>query len=193
MMEASKTSNQVEDAELIRKALEGDQRAYSALYERYSSRLYSYCRRLLDDHVQAEEGVQQTFIKAFRSLESLDDPKAFYYWLFTIARNEVYSSIRKQKRNGRPESISDESVWLEDPSHESVVASELHELVNDALRKLKHEYQEVLVLRHDEGLSYAEISAITGDTVSSIESRLTRARHAMKNYLKPFVEEWRRS
>lgn len=192
MMEASKTSNQVEDAELIRKALEGNQRAYSALYERYSSRLYSYCRRLLNDHVLAEEAVQQTFIKAFRSLESLDDPKAFYHWLFTTARNEVYGTIRKQKRNGQVELISDDTVWLEDPSHAAVVASELHELIDDALHKLKHEYKEVLVLRHDQGLSYAEISAITGDSVSSIESRLTRGRHAMKNYLKPFVEEWRK-
>lgn len=90
------------------------------------------------------------------------------------------------------DALSEESVWLEDPSHEAAVSSELNELIEMCLSRLKHEYREVLVLRHFEELSYAEISAITGDTISSVESRLTRARRALMERMKPYVEEWKR-
>lgn len=181
----------IPDPDLISRSLAGDNRSFSILHARYAPRLFSYCFRLLEDRSSTREIVQSTFIKAWKSLKSLDDPNLFIYWLFSIARNEVYASLRVKRRNGVAHSLDDEEVWLEDPTHESFLQTEVQEIVRRSLSLLKHEYREVLILRQFEQLSYAEISAITGDTLSSVESRLFKARKALVKHLKPYVDEWR--
>lgn len=174
------------DEELLGKIGAGDQRAYADLYNKYCRRLLAYCYRLLQDPVAAEDAVQVAIQKAFESLKSLDNPDLFFYWLFSIARNEVYGRIRKTRRNGRPVSIEEEDIWAEETPHDEIVRKETAEIVQMFLSQLKVEYREVLVLRQYDKLSYAEIAAITGDTVSSVESRLFKARKALAKKLAPY-------
>jgi RNA polymerase sigma-70 factor (ECF subfamily) len=94
------------------------------------------------------------------------------------------------RKNGTPISIEEEDdLWSEETPHEQVVRKELTELVELHLNQLKIEYREVLVLRQYDKLSYAEIAAITGVTVSSVESRLFKARKALAKKLAPFFKE----
>ncbi len=177
------------DAELLNRIRAGDKTSFTTLYDKYKRRLFGYCYRLIQDRQSAEDIVQTTFIKAFESIRTLDKPELFYYWLFTIARNEVYGFIRQKRSNGVVHSLEDEEdIWDMESPHTEMVQKETSELVQQLLNQLKVEYREVVFLRHYDKLSYAEIAAITGDTVSSVESRLFKARKALAKKLKPYFE-----
>ena len=178
-----------DDAELLKNIRAGDEQSFATLYEKYKRRLFAYCYRLVQDYHSAEDIVQITFVKAYESLGTLDKPELFYYWLFTIARNEVYGSIRKKRSNGAIHALGDEEeVWDMESPHTQMVQKETSEIVQFLLNQLKVEYREVLILRQYDKLSYAEIAAITGDTISSVESRLFKARKALAKKLKPYFE-----
>jgi RNA polymerase sigma-70 factor (ECF subfamily) len=104
--------------------------------------------------------------------------------MFTIARNEVYAHLRRARSNGLE---GNEDVWESDSPHEEFVAQEQVELVQRLLTQLKPEYREVLLLVEYEQMSYADIAAITGATLSSVESRIFKARKALGKKLKPFL------
>ncbi len=177
------------DAALLGRIRAGDKASFTALYDKYKRRLFGYCLGLIQNRQTAEDIVQTTFVKAFESIRSLDKPELFYYWLFTIARNEVYGFIRRKRSNGIVHSLEDEEdIWEMESPHVQMVEQETSELVRQLLDQLKVEYREVLILRHYDKLSYAEIAAITGDTVSSVESRLFKARKVLAKKLKPYFE-----
>jgi RNA polymerase sigma-70 factor (ECF subfamily) len=176
------------DEEVLKTARNGDEAAFSALYDKYARRLYAYCYRLTANRDSAEDIVQTTFLKAYESLSTLDKPDSFHHWLFSIARNEAYSFLRQRRTNAVVKPFEQEDVWdLESPL-EKLVHEETTEMVQRFLGELKVEYREVLVLRQYEQLSYIEIAAITGDTVSSVESRLFKARKALAKKLAPYVK-----
>ena len=177
------------DEDLLGQIRSGNDRAFSELHNKYRRRLLAYCYRLMQDPMAAEDVVQIAFQKAYESLSSLDKPDLFFYWLFSIARNEVYGHIRKNRRNGTPVSIEDEDIWADETPHDQVVRKETSEIVQLLLSQLKVEYREVLVLRQYDKLSYAEIAAITGDTVGSVESRLFKARKALAKKLAPYLQD----
>jgi RNA polymerase sigma-70 factor, ECF subfamily len=174
------------DSALIQRYAEGERDAFGELYKKYHRRLAGYCFRLLQDRTKTQDVVQTVFAKALESIQSLEKPELFYYWLFTIARNEVYSLLRRTRSNGTVELTED--VWDSETPHESMVRKETILLVEEGLNRLKAEYREVLILRQFEQLSYSEIAAITGDTISSVESRLFKARKALLIQLKPYLE-----
>ena len=177
-----------EDAELVGRSCKGDRGAFSALYEKYQRRVFAFCYRLTASRETAEDAVQTTFLKAFQSLATLDDHRLFYYWLFTIARNEVFGHLRQRQGNSVTTFLDDaEEVWDGESPHEQLVREETDALVNRLLGQLKTEYREVLILRQYESLSYSEIAAITGDSISSEESRLFKARKALAKRLAPYV------
>ena len=177
------------DRELLNQIRDGSGQAFTVLHNKYRRRLLAYCYRLLQNRTAAEDVVQVSFQKAYESLSTLDNPELFFYWLFSIARNEVYGHIRRTRRNGTVYSIEEEDVFMEEESpHDQVVREETMEIVEHFLNQLKVEYREVLVLRQYDKLSYAEIAAITGDTVSSVESRLFKARKALAKQLAPYFE-----
>ena len=180
--------NSSTDEELVRSHLSGDQKAFQKLYDRYRVRLQLFCLKLLQDSSQAEDIVQLTFTKAFQRMTSLDSPRLFYYWLFTIARNEVYGFLRQSRRNGTMH-LEEENVFDERTPHEEFIEGESRDLIMNSIDELKLEYREVLVLRQFEKLSYNEIAAITGHSLSAIESRLFKARKALAKKLAPFFEE----
>jgi RNA polymerase sigma-70 factor (ECF subfamily) len=191
-MGAQPPTTAVSDSDLVRRSIAGDRTSMTELHTRYASRVMGYCVRLLSDPQTARDAVQSTFLKGFESLHTLDDPSLFYYWIFSIARNEVFSLLRLKRRNGQSQNPDDDTVWVSESTHDTFVRKELRDLVVEALGMLKPEYREVLVLQQFEQLSYAEISAITGDSVSSVESRLFKARKALMKKLEPYVDEWRK-
>jgi RNA polymerase sigma-70 factor, ECF subfamily len=176
-----------EDAELVGRSRKGDRAAFSALFEKYRLRVFAFGYRLTGCRQTAEDVVQTTFLKAFQSLASLDDPGLFYYWLFSIARNEALAGLRRGK-NATASLDEAAEVWDDDSPHERVVAEELHALLKSLLGRLKPEYREVLILRQYESLSYSEIAAITGDSISAVESRLFKARKALASRMAPYMK-----
>jgi RNA polymerase sigma-70 factor, ECF subfamily len=177
------------DSVIISRHFNGDPLALGELDRRYRGRLLRYCSRLLDSETQAEDIVQTAFTKAFLSLERLEAPGAFYGWLFTIARNEVFGVIRT-KGNAIVGPIDDEVSDPETPL-EILDRSRTAESVNRAIDELRLPYREIIILRHFEGMSYAQIATLTGESISAIESRLHKARRTLAQQLKPLWDEQR--
>ncbi len=140
---------------------------------------------MLIDSDAAEDATQDTFIKMYQNISSLHKTDAFLPWLFQIARNEVLMYIRRNKRNGTQ---NDETVWDETTPYVIAVSTETTELVQKTLQNLKSEYREVIILREYEQLSYKQIAEITGDTESSVKSRLFKARQALTRKLKSYYQ-----
>ena len=175
-----------DDAARVERYLNGEERAFAELYAKYRPRLAAYCYRLLLDAARTEEAVQAVFARAVESIRSLRNPSSFRSWLFTMARNEIYGLLRTA-RAGPTVELS-EDVWDTETPHENAVRGEVVRMVREALDRLKVEYREVLILRQFEGLSYAEIAAITGNSISSVESRLFKARRALTRELEPYFD-----
>ncbi len=178
------------DVELIGRIQSGDEQAKGALYERYWRGVYLYCVRLLVDQEEANDAAQNALIKGLDSLASLDRPEAFRSWIFMIVRNEVFTLLRRKRRNGTEplENYRDVLADTHTPFDEAV-SNERTEIIRSALLGLKPEFREVIVLREYEQLSYLEIAAVTGCSESAVKSRLFHARKAMLEQLKPYFRE----
>jgi RNA polymerase sigma-70 factor (ECF subfamily) len=178
-----------DDAELVRRSQKGDKAAFSQLYQKYQRRVFSFCYRLTGCGETAQDVVQTTFLKAYQSLTTLDEPRLFYYWLFSIARNESLGHLRQKRGGGVSVSLEEAGqIWDGESPEVTLEREELQALVERLLGRLKAEYREVLILRQYESLSYAEIAAITDDSISAVESRLFKARRTLAKYLAPYVK-----
>ena len=171
------------DSELIECLRKGDMQAFAELYERHKLPIYRYCVKMLGESAPAEDAVQETFVKMYSHIEQLIESNRLLSWLFSIAHNEVLMHIRRDRRNGLE---SAEDVWEEFTPYDLAVQTETREIVQHLLGRLKNKYREVLILREYDRLSYTEIALITGDTESSVKSRLFKARKAMTTELKRY-------
>ena len=174
------------DEQLIQSLRYGNMEAFEELYHRYKRHIYTFCLKLTGDRSLAEDATHDAFLSMHQNIVSLSDVRLFRSWLFTIARNGVFKQLRKQNRNG---SLNDESVWTDETPLSLVEGSDTAAIVAACISVLKPEYKEVLLLREYEQRSYEEIAAITGDTESSVKSRLFKARKALAERLKPYFRE----
>jgi len=175
--------NAQSDEQLVNDLKLGLEDAFASLYERYKRSIYSFCLKLSADRFLAEDATHDTFIKMQQNIHTLNDVSVFRSWLYTIARNQVYKLLHKQKSNGR---LTDELVWSDDNPDIALEVSEEREIITQCINALKPEYREVLTLREFEQLSYMQIAVITGDSESSVKSRLFKARRALAEKLEPY-------
>ena len=177
------SDERVEEAALIERILAGESRHYSLLVERYQRRLYWSCIRLLGDADEAEDAVQEAFVKAYERLSDYDPTYRFHTWIYSIARNRCLNVLRKRR------------VWsllsFQDPDAAPIVAAsdasdhavENHELalaLSECRAALPAEQRECFDLRHGEAFSYREIAAALGVPEGTVMSRLGRAREKMR-------------
>jgi RNA polymerase sigma-70 factor (ECF subfamily) len=174
------------DAELIADLCAGKPDAFGELYHRYRTPLFAFCVRMLGDRVRAGDLLHDVFLKLYRSAATIRETGALRVWLYHVARNEVLMSIRQKREVADP---NPDLIWDDETPLTILEATERKNLLERALESLKAEYREVLLLREEEGLSYTEIAAITGDSESSVKSRLFKARRALAELLVPQVSE----
>jgi RNA polymerase sigma-70 factor (ECF subfamily) len=175
---------EVEDRDLILQARRGDVDGYNILVSRWEKRVYNYLLRLLRDREDALDLCQETFLKAFRALDRLDDIDRFPQWLFRIAHNETVSLYRRNRfvaEGEDAEAASDLAVAAQSAS----AGPELQLAVQTALEQLKPEQREVVVLKVYEGFKFHEIAEILESPVSTIKSRLYSGLEALKTALAP--------
>jgi RNA polymerase sigma-70 factor (ECF subfamily) len=174
------------DEQLIQSLRYGNMEAFEELYHRYKGHIYTFCLKLTGDRFLAEDATHDTFLKMHRNIVSLSDVRLFRSWLFTVARNGVFKQLRKQHGNG---SLDDEAVWTDETPLSLAEGSNTAIIVAACISALKPEYKEVLLLREYEQRSYEEIATITGNSESSVKSRLFKARKALAEKLKPYFKE----
>ena len=169
------------DEQLIYNLKLGLQDAFASLYQRYKRNIYSFCLTLSADRLLAEDATHDTFIKMQQNIHTLNEVSVFRSWLFAIARNQVYTLLQKQKPTGR---LTDELIWPGEQPDAAAESLEEREMISLCIHALKPEYREILTLREFEQLSYAEIAMITGNSESSVKSRLFKARRALAEKLR---------
>lgn len=179
-------ASQNQDLILIDRCLAGDSRAFNDLINRYKRQVFSLIFRLVHNQSDAEDIAQETFIKAYKSFASYDPSYPFLTWLFKIAHNSAIDFLRAQKPDSlsihdeeNPLDIEDTQISLE----ERIEAASQQELIDRVLGTLPPLYREVLVLRHQQELSYEEISQSLDIPVGTVKIRLFRARDIMKQKL----------
>ena len=170
------------DEQLLQRICAGDAGAFARLYERYKGRLYAYCCRLLRNESWAEDAVQDTFLKIHAGVHGVNNPQSFPMWIFRIARNEALMMLREKKQTVEADG---DAIWDNNTPLEVLTRKEDLELLRSLLDRLSVLYREVILLREIEQLSYAEIAELTGTTVSSVKSRIFKARKALGAKLKP--------
>lgn len=181
-----------EDVELVRQALAGSQQAYTLIVNRYQRPVFSLIRRMVGESAVAEDVAQDVFIKAFRALESFDQRKKFSSWLFKIAHNSAIDRLRRRQID----MVALETTDSEQPDLVAVIADgssespatrverrDLAAAIEAAIRSLRPEYREVVVLRFQEGLAYEEIAEVVGLPLGTVKTHIFRARKAMVRHL----------
>lgn len=178
------------DVELVRAYRAGDIHAFEELHKRYVGSIYRLVRRKLGDALLAEDISQETFLKALRMLDRVDDSFNFGGWVHTVARNLCYDELRRRQRDQRVEDNDDEedadllaSLPSTSRSFDPVSVQESNELrrqVWTVAQRLPEKYRLVLTLRELQGLSYRRIAAILKMSESAVETLLYRARLRFK-------------
>lgn len=180
---------QQSDHALIETFQQGDEFAFVALYNRYKGPVYAFCAKMLTDRVQAQDVMQETFIRVYENRQRLLKTSSFKSWLFTIARNQCLNTIKKNSRQISMTTESEEAQYVSSRTpFNRLLKAEQIEIVNRFLQELSPEYREVLVLREYQNLSYEEIAAVTRNTISSVKSRLFKARRKLGEFLKPWMD-----
>src|SRR2546427_4695449 len=171
------------DGELVRRVLAGDTGAYAALVRRYRDRLGRDAVRLLGDREDAEEALQDAFVRGYRSLARCDDPERFGAWLYGILVNRCRTAGARAARRGRL-FVRDETALNGAPLPSSMEGSEFDEVVRRALARLAPEHREAFLLKHVEDLEYEEMARLTGVGVSALKMRVKRARERLQAMLR---------
>lgn len=178
------------DADLVRKSLAGDRSAFGQLVERYQRQVSAVCYAVIRDREKARDMAQEAFLAAYDALRRLREPAHFGAWLAGIARRRCIYAIRRERRAARALAVKAEEPRAAPlgPDGELARSDEEARLL-EAMGALGRRYREVLVLRHFEGRSYAEISELLGLSVATVEKRLTRARNKLREALRDKDEE----
>ena len=166
------------DGKLVQRVLKGDESAFEMLVDRYMALAGGLAYQILGDFHLASEVVWEAFLKAYQFLPKLTKPEAFRSWLMEIVRNTALDRCRRKKLESGEEGL----FSLEDRHlpEEEVEKKELQQLVRKVLSTMPEEYQELLILKHMEGLSYREIGQRLGMSESAVESKLFRARKLLR-------------
>jgi RNA polymerase sigma-70 factor (ECF subfamily) len=182
-----------EDLEYVQRILAGESELFESLVRKYNRMAGAIAFGIVGDFHAAEDIVQEAFLKAFRVLHTLRDPGKFKPWFARLVRSKSLDALRRRPSH-KPLEVSTEAGDRlqrgEAPRYgptaeDDHLREESRRKVLEAVESLSREDRVVLVLKHMEGLSYKEIAEITGSTLSAIESRLFRARQALRKKLDP--------
>jgi RNA polymerase sigma-70 factor (ECF subfamily) len=177
---------QTPDSELVTLSLT-DRDVFGVLIKRYQDRMYRYIRRISsfsDDLIS--DILQNTFIKAYINLNSFDANLQFSSWLYRIAHNETISFLRKNKKHIEATLLPDDSMeeFLGDIDIEREhFAKDDSNVLWQAIKSLKREYQDVIVLKYFEHKSYDEISDIIQKPPGTVATWISRAKQDIRKFL----------
>lgn len=167
---------------LVERVRAGDTAAYAQLVARFRDRLGRYAMRMLGNEADAEEAVQDAFVRGYRSLARCDPPERFGQWLFGILVNRC-RTVGAQRARRQQRVVSQEEAVRRASVQDSADRLAWREAIEWALARLTAERREAFLLKHVEELSYEEMSELTGVTTSALKMRVLRARDDLRQLL----------
>jgi RNA polymerase sigma-70 factor (ECF subfamily) len=182
-----------DEAHLVARSQAGDRLAFEELVRRHADRLYAVVLRFVADADEAEEVTQETFLRAWRSIDKFELRSQFFTWLYRIGINEAKRRAERRPSTGTVSSIDDTPIeeapdWSEAPEFRAE-QGHLRRVLEDAVRALPLEYRAPLILRDVEGLSTKEAADVMELREAAFKSRLHRARLAVRRALDRYYLE----
>lgn len=177
----------------IQKTKTGDRQAFGVLIDLYQHKVYQICLRMVGNHQEAEDLAQETFLRAYLNIDSYETDKKFSSWLYRIATNVSIDRLRKRK----PDAYLDAEVTgtqgltlyhlLADNNErpeDQLLTLEVQENVQKQIARLPPKYRSAIVLKYMEDLSLQEVSEVLDIPVSTVKTRLYRAREILRRGLR---------
>jgi len=183
----------VDDAVLVTQTREGDARAFSELVRRYESKVFRLAQHVTQNREDAEDVLQETFLKAYEHLDQFRGDAKFYTWIVRIAVNQALMKLRRRKGDkavsldetidtGEDTIVREIASWDEDPE-QRFSREEIGDILDKAVESLEPIYRSVFVLRDIEDLSTEETAEALDLSVPAVKSRLLRARLQLREKL----------
>lgn len=185
------------DVQLVQRSQEGDTEAFGILVDRYKERVYRTIYQMTSHHEDADDLVQEAFIRAYRSIGKFQGKSSFYTWIYRIAVNLTLNHL---KRSGRRRSFSlddaDSSIQkesaLQDLFHSDTPSKganllDLRKSIHEALQRLTPNHRAVVTMHDIQGMTHGEIAKILGISEGTVRSRLHYARQQLQVYLSEFL------
>jgi RNA polymerase sigma factor (sigma-70 family) len=175
-------SNDLELVELFQK---GNETSFNELVRRYQEKVYWIARRFVNDHDQADEIVQEVFVKVYNALKKFRGESSVYTWLYRITVNVALNTLRKQ----RVRDFIRIDEFFEMPNDENeqpdaiVEKDEQQKLIEEAIAKLPEKQKAVFILRYHEELSYEEISHILRTSIGGLKANYFHAAKKIGEYI----------
>lgn len=190
-----RTARLEEERAWVAEALDGDNKAFGKLVERYQKKVYGLAFGILRNREDAWDVAQEAFVKAYKNLGSYEGSAAFYTWLYRIAYNLSLDTLRSKARrdtveldDDTREAVGEEGARPEHPA-DTVARRELAEVVTKAMSKLTEKHRAIIVLREIEGLSYEEMAEVLQISKGTVMSRLFHARRNLAALVQPYLDE----
>lgn len=182
-----------DESALVAQAKAGDQNAFGELVSRYERKIYRLAKNITRNDEDAEDVLQDAFLKAYSHLDNFKGDSKFYTWIVRIAVNEALMRLRKRKTDrsvplDEPMDLGEETVnreiavWEDNPE-QRYSKEEWRHILDEAVESLKPDFRTVFVLRDIEELSTEETAEALGISVPAVKSRLLRARLALREKL----------
>jgi RNA polymerase sigma-70 factor (ECF subfamily) len=173
------------NAEIVARVLDGDVEAFRELVAPSRDRLVRYATHMLGDADEAEDVVQDAFVRAYRALARCADPTRFDAWIFRIVVNRCRSAGARRSRRARTV-VADPAAVMRAEAPAPDAGDDWFDEVEAALQQLDPVQREAFLLRHVEGMSYDEMRAVTGAGESALKMRVKRA----CDRLRVLLQEW---
>ena len=186
------------EALLIADLCEGDETALASLIERYKRMVYRLAVQITKNSADADDVMQETFIKVYRSIHTFRKDATFETWLYRIAVNEALNFVKRRdrRRESRLETAAESeyestvrhSAQVANDPHAQAEKSELRRHVTAAVNSLQLKHRTVVILHEFEGLTHVEIASILNCSEGTVRSRLHYARKKLRTLLKPYMD-----
>jgi RNA polymerase sigma-70 factor (ECF subfamily) len=170
------------EAEIIARVIKGDRQAFAMLVDEYKTPVYNLAYRMTSSAEDAEDLTQEIFIRAYQYLWRYDRRRKFFTWLYTLALNLIKNHIRKNKK----ENLSKE---LRDSAHADNKLLPEEKMIEDqemitCLSKLEDELRAMIIMKFQQELSFEEIAAITGKSLSAVKMTIYRGLEKLRELIK---------
>lgn len=184
------------DAALVARARDGDPAAFEELVQKYERKVFRLAKNITNNDEDAEDVLQDTFLKAYSHLDGFQGHSKFYTWLVRIAVNEALMKLRKRKSDrtvsldegidtGEETMVREIAVWEDDPE-QRYSQEEIRTILNDAISALRPAFRTVFILRDIEEMSTEETANLLDLSIPAVKSRLLRARLQLRERLTRF-------
>lgn len=175
------------DEEIALLVQQGDMESFGVLVGRYEAKMLRYARKFLFKNEDAEDNVQDVFIKAYRNIQSFDVKRKFSPWIYRIAHNQFLNALKRKEKDFIPLFNLDvlfPHYFLKESAEDEMNVKELKKMLDKILQKLKPKYREPLILYYFEMLDYKEIAEVLQIPTSTVGVRLRRGKEIMKEHIK---------